>query len=167
MNLPKEPYLFDSAELVDFVSIVRSTSDPTNESDQAATKILMDFSYRQARGTSQEPAVLSWLADVADGLLDHRDARDAFGLLPRARGRQRDPDGPQLDYAIWVHLAEKRGLSLTEAIAEAAIAFGRDDSSIRRAIKGDAGRVEFVDETWYEKHFAQTGRPLPPRAGSK
>jgi hypothetical protein len=166
VNLPHDPYLFDSGELADLVSVVRSSANPTKESDQAATKILMDFSYRQAMGTAQEPTVLSWLADVADGLLEHRDTRDAFGLLPRARGRQRDPDS-QLDYAIWVHLAQKRGLSLASAIAEAGMAFGRDDSAIRRSIQGDAGRVAFVDEAWYEEHFAQMGRPLPQEAGRK
>lgn len=166
MSLLEDPYLFDSGELSHLVSIVRSSADPTKESDEAATKILMDFSYRQARGAAHEPVVLSWLADVADDLLDHRDARGAFRLLPRERGRQRDHDA-QLDYAIWVHLAEQRGLDHASAIAEAAMAFGRDDSSIRRAIRGDAGRVEFVDEAWYEEHFAQLGKPLPPQSGSK
>jgi hypothetical protein len=103
---------------------------------------------------------------VADDLLEHRDPRDAFGLLPQKRGRQRDHDA-QLDYAVWVHLAQRRGHSRASAIAEAAIAFERDESSIRRAIQGDAGRVEFVDEAWYEEHFAQTGRTLPPEVGSK
>jgi hypothetical protein len=166
MSQLEVPYLFDSGELSHLVSVVRSTADPTKASDEAATKILMDFSYRQARGTAHEPAVLSWLADVADDVLEHRDARGAFRLLSRERGRPRDHDA-QLDYAIWVHLAQRRGLSHASAIAEAAIAFGRDDSSIRRSIQGDAGRVEFVDEAWYEEHFARTGRSLPPGTGSK
>ena len=158
--LPDE-YLFDGAELADLVGVVRSSLEPTKSTDEAATKLLMDFSYRQTLGTPHERVVLSWLADVADSVLDHKDARQVFGLLPRHRGNQGSPD-MTLEYAVWVHLATTRGLSKAEAIAEASIAFDRDESSIRKQIRGEAGRVEQVDEDYWERLFDEAGRPLPP-----
>lgn len=159
VDLPDE-YLYPASELRHLVAIVRASSLPTKETDQAATKLLMDFSYRQARGTPQERVVLAWLADIADAVLDHHDARQMFGLLPRKRGNQGNPD-LTLEYALWVHMATTRGLSTAEAIAEASVAFDRDESSIRKQIQGDAGRVEHVDEAYWEKHFSDAGRPLP------
>jgi hypothetical protein len=164
VDLPDE-HLYSAADLADLVGIVRSSSLSTKETDEAATKLLMDFSYRQARGTPQERVVLAWMADIADRLLDHEDARQVFGLLPRPRGNQGNPE-MTLEYAVWVHLATARGLSKVEAIAEASIAFERDESSIRKQIQGEAGRVEQVDEEYWERHFREAGRSLPA-SGSK
>ena len=86
---------------------------------------------------------------------------DAFQLM-RAKGapKQERTAARDFELCVWVHLAEKRGLSPAEAKAEASDLFHVEN--VARILR-EVGPVSEVNEGACEEWLARAGKPLPPR----
>ena len=81
--------------------------------------------------------------------------------LSRAKGHptQEPTADRNFQLAVWVHLAQKRGLSLTEAKGQAGDLFHVEN--VARCLR-EVGPLHEVNEAACEGWLARAGRPLPP-----
>ena len=86
----------------------------------------------------------------------------AFKLsrLKKGHPAQEETAGRNSQLAVWVHLAERRGLSPADAKGKAEDLFNVANAA--RCLR-EAGPVSEVDEEACEGWLARAGKPLPPR----
>ena len=107
---------------------------------------------------------MGWIAEGLAAILEHRDARETLGLLPRAKKRPADPQRGW-DIAMWIDAAEKLGYSRATAVKLAADAFHTDDSNVRKLIKNSPEWIN-PNKDW-DEYFTLRSRPLPPAKTGK
>ena len=97
----------------------------------------------------------------SQGGLSGASFEQAFSLS-RIKGHpaQEETAARNFQIAVWVHLAERRGLSPADAKNQAADLFHVEN--VARCLR-DAGPVVEVNEDACEGWLARAGRPLPPR----
>lgn len=173
------PFLTER-EIGDMVAFIKTTlfvalGDPSTlsrkneraqEADDMARTLLMDFCHRAMHKAVQSERTIKWLSDAFVALLDHEHAEkplQAFGLLPRPRGKPNDDRKP-FDVAAWVLVATRRGYE-KEAKSMAADVFHIDLKHVERLIRDQGLTPEMLspDEGLWDIHFNIPGRDKPAR----
>jgi hypothetical protein len=151
-------------QLGDWIARIQ-TGERSPEVHGLALEVIHDFCFRQGCGRTQSEVTLQWLADVLEGILEHRDPLELLGLPRRAKSRPPNP-AAAFDVALWLWCAQSmRGYPHTEAVALAAERFGKDQKSIERIWTRCAhliGEVNANAVVW-EKYFLgmKPAKPLP------
>jgi hypothetical protein len=141
----------------------------TDWEDAHARYLLRDFVTRQWLQQPHSPAMLAWLADAIDAILDNAKPLDALSLKPQPAHRPAD-EKTEVRITLWVAATQTRGYTRKEAIAHAADLFSKDVKTVGRYLKSAekwaAGRNANAD--WEEFFLTMTPpRPLPPRKDGK
>ncbi len=143
----------------------------TEWEDAHARDLLRDFVTRQRLQQPHSPAMLEWLADAIDAILDNAKPLDALSLSPQPAHRPATATAKvKSDVALWVAETECRGYSRREAIERASEVFARDPKTIERDLKAAGGWAEGrePDADWSEFFLGmRPPRPLPPRRDGK
>jgi len=154
----------NDALLLDWTTRLQS-GERNAETDGIARYIIKDFQLRQFLGDAQSPVTLEWLSGVLGAILDHKDALETLGLLPRPKKRPADPQRGW-DISCWVAVSIKRGYKQAEAIQLAAEKFCTDESNVRKLLKTRQEWMNPNDDVW-DEYFQIRKRQLPPAKTGK
>lgn len=133
--------------------------------EELARFILNDFILRARFDQPQSTHVLRWLAEILEETLDNGKpgVRRAFSLPPRPEGRRAEI-ADSIYTAIWVECACELGFSDAEAKRWAAVAWGCDEKTVARRMKGAGDTsVRNPDLSHWQHFFGGIGKSLPER----